>query len=604
MVSDAETASFCSQATNGQGSSLGAGANYEGVFACSGPDGGPGDFSVPAKNPAGQPVLPLPYFESGSFGFQCTELANRFFWVYYGAAQGELPIHDPQAIAAGFGNGLVGGNYVATLAYTLTHTYDVRGVQTEMSGTGALPVAGDIVSMWGLGNLDQDGPDSHVAVAAGNPSAVPGKTGWTTIPLIEENAHPNKGANEILVSPTGKWTYGQGGTWTQPSPGTWSYTRQPYYHYTTFEWLELPLSGVLSWGYSNNGELGDGSTSGSDVPVPVQGLSGVSAIAGAADGATAYALRNDGTVWAWGLGNSGQLGNGMFSGGSDVPVEVKGLTGVIAIAGGSATGYALRSNGTVWAWGYGETGALGDGKTGVLTDSPSQVVGIKGAKAIAASYETGYALLGNGTVKAWGDNTAGQLGDGRTGGSSDLPVTVFHLADVTAIAGGPGANGYALLSNGTAEAWGDNEDGQLGDGAIGTDQDLDSDVPVRVRGLSNVVAIAGGPANGYAVRANGTVWAWGSGGANGLGNGVVSGNFDTPVQVTGVADATAVVAGNETGYALLGNGTVRAWGLGGYGQLGNGTMVGVSRGAVLVKGLTGVKAIASTSFTAYAIGGR
>jgi hypothetical protein len=106
---------------------------------------------------------------------------------------------------------------------------------------------------------------------------------------------------------------------------------------------------VGAWGLNGYGELGNATLTASSGPVPVSGLTGVTAIAGG--WFTGYALRSDGTVWAWGYNFSGQLGNGTLTN-SSVPVQVSGLTGVTAIAGGHGSGYALRSDGTVWAWGY------------------------------------------------------------------------------------------------------------------------------------------------------------------------------------------------------------------------------------------------------------
>ena len=146
---------------------------------------------------------------------------------------------------------------------------------------------------------------------------------------------------------------------------------------------------VWAWGVGTVGQLGNGGTANSPVPVQVSGLTGVTAISGS------YALRSDGTVWAWGSNTQGQLGNGTTGNNSTVPVKVSGLTGVTAIAGvlDGGSGYALRSDGTVWAWGPNFFGELGNGTTTQST-VPVKVSGLTGVAAIAGGDGTGYALVG------------------------------------------------------------------------------------------------------------------------------------------------------------------------------------------------------------------
>jgi alpha-tubulin suppressor-like RCC1 family protein len=296
-------------------------------------------------------------------------------------------------------------------------------------------------------------------------------------------------------------------------------------------------------------------------------------------------------VAAWGENFFGQLGNGSTARHSEVPVPVSGLSGVTAIAAGGGHSLALLSNGTVMAWGDNSEGQLGNGTT-TNSDVPVPVSGLSGVTAIAAGYGQSLALLSNGTVMAWGDNSEGQLGNGTTT-NSDLPVAVSGLTGVTAIAGGE--QSLALLSNGTVQAWGPNTYGDLGNGTT-----TNSDVPVPVSGLSGVTAIAAGGSYGLALLRTGTVEAWGYNGSGQLGNGSRSGPEQcrgiacslTPAPVSGLSGVTAVAGGDETSLALLSNGTVMAWGQGGYGELGDGAY-GSSDAPVSVSSLTDVKAIAA-----------
>ena len=221
---------------------------------------------------------------------------------------------------------------------------------------------------------------------------------------------------------------------------------------------------VWGWGDNAGGQLGDGDTNsiwGKPVyEVQALGLSGVTAVA--AGGSHSVALKSDGTVWAWGYNDSGQLGDGTTTNRS-TPVKVSGLSGVIAIAAGCWGQYtvALKSDGTVWAWGDNNSGQLGDGTTHYWGQTtPVQVSGLSGVTAIAAGVWQTMALKSDGTVWAWGDNSYGQLGDATTTIRS-TPVKVLGLSGVTAISTGE-SHSVALKNDGTVWAWGNNGSGQLG----------------------------------------------------------------------------------------------------------------------------------------------
>ena len=361
-----------------------------------------------------------------------------------------------------------------------------------------------------------------------------------------------------------------------------------YYHS-----LALKSDGtVWAWGQNTYGQVGDGTTTNKRTPVQVSGLNGVTAVA--AGEYHSLALKSDGTVWAWGENGHGQLGDGTTTD-SGAPVQVKGaggagsLSGVAVIAsGGHGHSLALKSDGTVWAWGYNYAGQLGDGTT---TDSstPVQVLGaggegfLSGVTAISTGRGHSLALKNDGTVWAWGYNVYGQLGDGTAGLSTNkgLPVQVMASADVplsgvTAIGGGY-MYSLALKSDGTVWAWGWNHQGELGDGTA----DSYKTSPVQVSGpggtgfLSGVTAIAAGYSNSLALKSDGTVWAWGYNYAGQLGDGTNT-NKNSPVQVLGPGGAghlsgvTAVAAGYNS-LALKSDGTVWAWGDNGFGELGDGT---------------------------------
>ena len=291
------------------------------------------------------------------------------------------------------------------------------------------------------------------------------------------------------------------------------------------------------------------------------------------------------SVYAWGDNNSGQVGDGTRYTRRFTPVPVVSLTDVVAIAGGGDHSLALRVDGTVRAWGYNTSGQLGDGTT-ISRAVPVPVSGLGGVKAIAAGGWHSLATLDDGTVHTWGHNYYGQLGDGTTT-DHPTPVLVSGLSGVVAIAAG-GNHSLALLTDGTVHTWGHNDYGQLGDGTT-----TDHPTPVLVSGLSGVVAIAAGGNHSLALLIDGTMRAWGKNWEGQLGDGATT-NRPTPVSVSGLTGVVAIAAGDDHSLALLIDGTMRAWGNSGWGQLGSG-IGGRQVTPLVVSGLTGVVAIAAAA---------
>jgi alpha-tubulin suppressor-like RCC1 family protein len=350
----------------------------------------------------------------------------------------------------------------------------------------------------------------------------------------------------------------------------------------SFHSLALKSDGtVLSWGNNANGQLGDGNIDAKLEPLAVAGIGGIIAIGGGQQ--YSLALRVDGTVLTWGANANSQLGDGTTNT-RITPLPVLDpssssgfLSGIVAIAAGAAFGFGIRSDGAVLGWGGNPTGQLGDGTT-TNRSTPVQVTGLgpgSGVVAIVTGNGFTLALKSDGTVLAWGNNADGRLGDGTTT-QRNAPVQVTGLGSgsgVVTIAAGF-SHSVAVKADGTVLAWGNNASGQLGDGTT-----TQRNTPVQVSGLgvgSGVVAVAGGSGGLHtlALKSDGTVLAWGNNATGQLGDGTTT-SRTTPNQVTGLGPGSGVVAiaaGGSHSLALRADGTVLAWGSNANGQVGDGTL--------------------------------
>jgi alpha-tubulin suppressor-like RCC1 family protein len=349
---------------------------------------------------------------------------------------------------------------------------------------------------------------------------------------------------------------------------------------------------VECWGEGDHGELGNGASANSSSPVMVSNLTNVTQVS--AGKYHTCALRNDGTVWCWGENQYGQLGNNSTTD-SNVPVEVQGvggtgyLTGVAEVSADGQFTCARLTSGGVRCWGHNQYGQVGNNTTNDA-HVPVNVVGVGGTGTLVnvididAGANQTCALISGGTVDCWGYNNDGQLGNGTTNNSSS-PVQVLgsggagYLANVTAISGGR-LHACALLSDHTVYCWGDNANGELGDGTT-----ANRSTPVRAGTITTATSMSAGEYHSCATLSDGTAQCWGAAAFGQVGDGTTS-DTSTPVTVIGVGGYGAlsgignVSAGGgdisetddyEQTCALMADGTVVSWGQNNYGQLGDGT---------------------------------
>jgi alpha-tubulin suppressor-like RCC1 family protein len=361
----------------------------------------------------------------------------------------------------------------------------------------------------------------------------------------------------------------------------------------------------------NGNDIGPDTCSGKPCakqPHPVSNVSGATQLAGGIQG---LALLANGTVNAWGYNADGEVGNGSTTD-VTTPVSVNGLSHVVAVAAGTSHSLALLSNGRVMAWGDNSAGQLGIGNaTGPDTcgsspcsKNPVPVPGLSRVIAIGAGYLDSLALLSNGTVVVWGYNHYGEDGDGvgtQTGCMCvTSPTRVPGLSGVVAFAAGGYASGLALLRDGTVRDWGYNYDGELGNGTTTRSTTCGCLGAVQVSGLSRVRSISGGSEYALALQSDGRVKAWGYNHDGELGNGTTSTTgcqcMTTPVAVNVLTNVRAISAGTDPhAFALLPNGTLEGWGVNYFSQLGDGTTTSPRDAPVPVSGLGGVSGIAGTS---------
>jgi ELWxxDGT repeat protein len=328
------------------------------------------------------------------------------------------------------------------------------------------------------------------------------------------------------------------------------------------EWTIIADLGGSAFGWGSNfyGQLGIGAADNIAHPLAHEVEGPVGFMQVSAGKTHTVAVRNDGTVWAWGDNKLSQLGRP----GSDspVPVQVPGISDVKAIAAGSTFTLALKNDGTVWIWGQHPSG---DNFYLTTTSSPQQVLGIDQVTAIAAGNHHSMALR-DGTVWVWGNDYFGELGLGKALFSVTYPTIIPNFSDISAISAGGWHSLAIRRSDGMVFGWGWNGGGAVGDG---TNDNRTS--PVGVDGTSAATKISAGYDFSVAVDASGQFWAWGSNGTGNLGLGTSGDTYVSPTsgRITGnkIID---VAAGYSNTVFLTDVGTVWTAGTNEYGQIGRG----------------------------------
>ncbi len=275
------------------------------------------------------------------------------------------------------------------------------------------------------------------------------------------------------------------------------------------------------------------------------------------------ALKSDGSLWSWGLNNSGQLGLGNTTS-VNTPTRIGTGNNWVSIAAGNNTTMAIKADGTLWGWGnsfYGQLG-LGAGGSGASMSSPTQIGTSSNWAEVSEGNNFTLAVKTDGTLWAWGQNSNYQLGDGTTN-VQYYPVQIGTARNWKTVSAGI-IHSVALKTDGTLWAWGNNGNSQLGDGTT-----VDKFTPTQIGTAANWAAISSGWYHVLATKTDNTLWGWGGNFLNQLGNGNTT-NRSTPAQI-GTATYSSIAAGYTQSVAVKTDGTLWAWGENSKGQLGDGT---------------------------------
>ncbi|MES2558181.1 MAG: PKD domain-containing protein [Bacteroidota bacterium] len=275
-------------------------------------------------------------------------------------------------------------------------------------------------------------------------------------------------------------------------------------------------------------------------------------------------IKKDGSLWAWGANQNGQLGNGLLVH-ENLPIRIGTDTTWVKTALGMSHSLGLKTDGTLWAWGFNEWGQVGDGTILLRVLQPKKIGSSTQWIAISGGYSHTLALQSDGTLWAWGINNLGQLGDG-TVIQRNIPVKIGTDTNWVTISAGY-YHSMGIKKDGSLWAWGHNGSGRLGDGST-----TQRNSPVRIGNDTTWLSISAGGSHSIAIKKDGSLWAWGYNSSGQLGDGT-SILKSSPVQIGIDTGWKLIVAAQLHSVAIKKDGTLWAWGDNTNGQLGDSSLV-------------------------------
>ncbi|MBA4319103.1 MAG: chromosome condensation regulator RCC1 [Flavobacterium sp.] len=486
------------------------------------------------------------------------------------------------------------------------HTLEIRNGELWAWGRNTFGQLGDETTIEKSAAVRVGSDDKWISVAAGNSHSL-GLKADGTLWAWGNNSHGQRGNGAINAS------------FTNPYPVT--PITVPYQVGTDSDWvsiaagyehsLALKVDGTLwAWGSNNFGQLGIDALLDLDRPTIVGGSSALhdwtSVAAGDFHtvGMRSLTQANAGSLWAWGLNSSGQLGVGDTNNRA-VPTQVAWVDRYwVSFSAGANHTLAVRSNGTLWVWGNNKSGQLGDGGTTNI-NSPLQEISMSHSwTSVAAGNSHSLALKADGTLWSWGNNDYGQLGNGGLEMTERIPVPIGKDNTWVGISAGH-SHSLGLKADGILKSWGYDNYGQVGDGG---ELDKNKQIPVQISKIDipkwisisikakhslglksdgtiwewnnnsapqpigkdrDWVSIAAGEFHSLGLKADGSLWSWGSDTYGQLGDGVTIANQISPVKVGINNSWVSIAAGSFHSLGLTSDGTLWAWGFNEDGQLGD-----------------------------------
>ena len=493
----------------------------------------------------------------------------------------------------------------------VTNTVSWTSVSAGASHTVGITTTG-LLYGWGLNTSGQLGIASLVTQIL--PTLLSGPTGvsWTS---VTAGASFSLGiTNTNLLYGWGQNTSGQVGISSVTTVSSPVLVQGPFVSSWTAvatgasHSIGITTTGILyGWGQNTSGQVGNNSLTTTNVPVLVSGTVGASWTAVAAGSLYSMGITTTGILYGWGQNTSGQVGNNSIVTVSS-PVAAGGLALSVwkTVSYGGIHTLAIQTDGTLWAWGYNNTGQLGINSS-IATDilSPTLVSGPIGASwaAIAAGAYHSLAITTTGILYGWGQNTSGQVGiNSITTVSSPVLVSGPVGASWIAISSGASqSHSVAITSTGLLYAWGLNTSGQLG---ILTTTPVSSPVLVSGPASTSWSLVTSATNNGFAVTNTGTLWAWGDNSFGQLGiNTLVTGGVSSPVLVSGPTNASWTVVTSNYGsiFGITTTNQLYGWGQNTSGQVGINSLTTVSS-PVLVSGPAGASWTAVSAGYSHTVG--
>lgn len=348
--------------------------------------------------------------------------------------------------------------------------------------------------------------------------------------------------------------------------------------------------GLWGCGTNGNGQLGDGTTLSKSSPVQT--------VAGGIDWKevskgyfNSAGIKTDGTLWLWGRNDYGQLGDNTRNSTISPVMTASAGTNWKQVAMGVYHTGAIKTDGTLWLWGFNKYGQLGDSSVARKSSPVQTVAGGSDWKMVACGFYHSAAIKTNGTLWSWGQNLYGQLGDNTSGAAARKSSPVQTVAGGTTwkLVSACWYHSAGIKTDGTLWSWGNNQNGAMGDNT-----QVNKSSPVQTVAVgTNWKQVIAAYHTTVGLKTDGTLWTWGNNTEGQLGDGTTVAKTSPVQTVAGGTTWKLISAGVYTTAALKQNGTIWTWGNNAAGQLGDGTIVDKSSPVQTFIGGTNWKTISS-----------